>query len=162
MYVENNEKKSKLRFSCIQWPYNKKSKTDDDDAMQPEPIEVEFHDSYKPSWGPEGTLLYAIPGKVDISRNKSTQPDAILGVQKGVIVSEGRDIRFAKFTVPNNVSALCPSLCNVSQHILIRISAHSPNSQTSTSEYQSQLGPRCAHGAAAANSIRGRRVTGAT
>ena len=79
--------------------------TDDDPNM--DPIEQEFHASYKPAWGPPATLLYAIPGKVDLSKNASSQPDPILNNQKGVIVSEGKDIRFAKFTTPPHVSACC-------------------------------------------------------
>lgn len=67
--------------------------------------EKEWRDSYKPAWGPGETLLYAIPGKVGSSSNKSTQPDSILQKQKGTIVSEGRDIRFAKFVRLPNVSA---------------------------------------------------------
>ena len=68
-------------------------------------MESEWHDSYKPAWGPGETLLYAIPGKVGSSGNKSTQTDSILEKQKGTLVSEGRDIRFAKFVRSPNVSA---------------------------------------------------------
>lgn len=63
-------------------------------------IQQEF---YKPSWGPDATLLYAIPGKFDRSRRRSAQTDAILSVQKGGIMSEGRNIRFAKFAVAPDV-----------------------------------------------------------
>ena len=73
-------------------------------------MEKEWHDSYKPAWGPGETLLYAIPGKVGSSSNKSPQTDPILQKQKGTIVSEGRDIRFAKFTKTPNVSALCSTV----------------------------------------------------
>lgn len=67
-------------------------------------MEKEWRDSYKPSWGPGERLLYAIPGKVGSSSNKSTPPDPILQKLKGTIVSEGRDIRFAKFTKTPSVS----------------------------------------------------------
>lgn len=69
--------------------------------------EKEWRDSYKPAWGPGEILLYAIPGKVGSSGNKSAQPDSVLQKQKGTIVSEGRDIRFAKFIRLPNVSASC-------------------------------------------------------
>ena len=69
--------------------------------------EKEWRDSYKPAWGPGGTLLYAIPGKVGSSGNKNAQADSILRKQKGVLVSEGRDIRFAKFMPSSKVSARC-------------------------------------------------------
>ena len=69
-------------------------------------VEREFHESYKPAWGPEDVLLYAIPGQVGANREQSTQANDNMQSSKNVIVSEGRDIRFAKFAVPN-VSALC-------------------------------------------------------
>ena len=94
-----------LSLLCIQYPYPKKSMTDDDQEM--DSIEQEFHASYKPNWGPRALLLYAIPGKVNLSRNTPSRTDPILNNQKGVIVSEGKDIRFAKFTAPLQVSALC-------------------------------------------------------
>ena len=70
-------------------------------------MEREWRDSYKPAWGPGETLLYAIPGKVGSSSNKSAQADPILQKLEGFIVSEGRDIRFAKFAKTPNVSASC-------------------------------------------------------
>lgn len=72
--------------------------------------EREWRDSYKPAWGPGETLLYAIPGKVGSSSNKSAQTDPILQKQKGSIVSEGRDIRVAKFTKSPSVSAVCSTI----------------------------------------------------
>ena len=73
-------------------------------------MEKEWRDSFKPAWGPGETLLYAIPGKVGNSDNKSVHKDPILQKQKGTIVSEGRDIRFAKFAQTPNVSALCSTV----------------------------------------------------
>ncbi len=75
-----------------------------------DPIEQDFHESYKPAWGPGSTLLYAISGKVDSSQSKSTISDSILNHEKLAIVSEGRDIRFAKMAVSRQVSKLCPSV----------------------------------------------------
>ena len=73
-------------------------------------MEKEWRDSYKPAWGPGESLLYAIPGKVGSCSNKSTQSDPILQKLKGTIVSEGRDIRFAKFTKTPSVSDLCSTV----------------------------------------------------
>lgn len=53
--------------------------------------------------------MYAIPGKVGISRSKSNQTDPILNDLKGVIVSQKMDIRFAKFAITLNVSPLYSS-----------------------------------------------------
>lgn len=79
-------------------------------------MEKEWRDSYKPAWGPGETLLYAIPGKVGSSSNKSAQKDSILQKQKGTIVSEGRDIRCAKFTKTPYVSALCSKVNTINAH----------------------------------------------
>lgn len=67
----------------------------------------QWHESYKPSWGPGDILLYAIPGKVGISQQKSTNTDTIMKHRKSVLVSQGKDIRFARLAVTLNVSFLC-------------------------------------------------------
>lgn len=100
--ARRNGRNAKLKGKGVKWPYSKQSNTNDDAMrkMTPEQqeMEKEWRDSYKPAWGPGETLLYAIPGKVGSSSNKSAQKDSILQKQKGTIVSEGRDIRCAKFT----------------------------------------------------------------
>lgn len=98
-------------------------------------MEKEWHDSYKPAWGPGETLLYAIPGKVGNSNNRSAHTDPIMQKQKGIIVSEGRDIRFAKFTKTPHVSALG---LRSTQFVLIKHSARSSNSRSATSSQQVQ------------------------
>ena len=60
-----------------------------------------FHDSMKPSWGPDGTLVYAVSsnGKpFGRSSRGARERDGILTIQKGAVVSESRDVRFAKFS----------------------------------------------------------------
>lgn len=64
----------------------------------------DFHKSYKPHWGPQTTLLYAMASNVNLSRSKSTQTMNLLNDQKGTFISEGKDIRFAKFAVSHPVS----------------------------------------------------------
>ena len=66
-------------------------------------MDRKYHESYKPSWGPEATLLYAMPSKVNLLPMKSTQTDAIMNDVKGTFVSEGRDVHFAKFAVTTQV-----------------------------------------------------------
>lgn len=64
-----------------------------------------FHDSMKPSWGFEGTLVYAAPSNVrpfGRSSRRARERDGLLNIQKGGIVSENRDVRLAKFS--NEVS----------------------------------------------------------
>ncbi|KAF6240559.1 hypothetical protein HO173_001228 [Letharia columbiana] len=103
--------KQATKGKVVKWPYSKRSNINDDamSNMTPEQqqMEREWRDSYKPAWGPGETLLYAIPGKVGSSSNKSAQTDPILQKLKGSIVSEGRDIRFAKFAkTPNLVPTI--------------------------------------------------------
>jgi nuclear pore complex protein Nup98-Nup96 len=67
-------------------------------------MEAAFHDSFKPTWGPDGTLVYAPPpnNKFGRSSRRARERNGILTIQKGAIVSANRDIRFAKFS--NEVS----------------------------------------------------------
>ncbi|KAI4201708.1 MAG: hypothetical protein LQ350_003062 [Teloschistes chrysophthalmus] len=65
----------------------------------------QWHDSLKPSWGPEGTLLYAIAGTTGLLQEAAHQTDAVMQDTTSKIVSEGRDVRFAKFV---NTPSLTP------------------------------------------------------
>lgn len=64
----------------------------------------EFHKSYKPHWGPQTTLLYAMASNINLSQSKSTQTMHLLNDQRCTFVSEGKDIRFAKFAACSPVS----------------------------------------------------------
>jgi nuclear pore complex protein Nup98-Nup96 len=57
-----------------------------------------FHDSLKPSWDANGTLVYAAPTARKAFTQTSRDRDGLLVVQKSGIVSESRDVRFAKFS----------------------------------------------------------------
>ena len=60
-----------------------------------------FHDSFKPSWGPDGTLVYAAPPNTNPfgrSSRRIRHEDDLLDIQKGGVVSENRDVHFAKFS----------------------------------------------------------------
>lgn len=64
-------------------------------------IEHAFHNSFKPSWGPDSTLVYAAPPNTKPfgrSSRRARDGDGLLAIQKGGVVSESRDIRFAKFS----------------------------------------------------------------
>jgi nuclear pore complex protein Nup98-Nup96 len=66
-----------------------------------------FHDSLKPSWGPDGTLVYASSDIKPMSKSRrAREKDGLLTIQKGGIVSESRDIRFAKFSNESSPDAL--------------------------------------------------------
>lgn len=65
-----------------------------------------FHDSFKPSWDVNGTLVYAAPGNrqsLSKSSRRSRNRDDLLVVQKGKVVSEVRDIMFARFSKEVNI-----------------------------------------------------------
>ncbi|KAF8866856.1 hypothetical protein BDZ45DRAFT_667523 [Acephala macrosclerotiorum] len=85
----------------FEWPYPKRPKTGDHDISSMDDKERAFHDSMKPSWGPDGTLVYAAPPSAKPfgrSSRRARDRDGLLAVQKGGVVSESRDVRFAKFS----------------------------------------------------------------
>lgn len=89
----------------VQWPYNRLS-LPNEAAGQMDLDEVEFHLSMKPSWGPNGTLVYAAPADVKAigrASRRGREKDGLIIVRKGAVVSEKRDIRFAHFS-----NEVCP------------------------------------------------------
>lgn len=90
---------------CVsQWPYTKPSKKDADMSSM-DMKDREYHNSFKPSWGPSGTLVYSASGNprgLTRSTRRGPERDGLLVVQKSGIVCEGRDVRFASFS--NEVS----------------------------------------------------------
>ncbi|KAK0124253.1 hypothetical protein ONS95_009226 [Cadophora gregata] len=85
----------------FEWPYAKKAKTSDHDMANMDDSERAFHDSMKPQWGHDGTLVYAAPPNskpFGRSSRRARERDGLLTVQKKAVVSEHRDVRFAKFS----------------------------------------------------------------
>jgi nuclear pore complex protein Nup98-Nup96 len=106
MYVRSNEV-NLLNYPVLQWQYAKKARTDDSDMSALTPSERAFHDSMRPSWGPDGTLVYGAasnPQPYAKPSRRARERDGLLTIQKGSVVSENRDIRFAKFA--NEVSVM--------------------------------------------------------
>jgi len=63
-----------------------------------------FHDSQKPRWGPDGTLIYAMANKGGLlRRDKSARMSGSVLEQQGLFVSEGKDVCFAKFAPTTDV-----------------------------------------------------------
>lgn len=56
-----------------------------------------FHASVKPRWAADGTLVYSITGT-------APQVSGNMAISKKPIVSEHKDIRFAQFSSPQDVS----------------------------------------------------------
>jgi nuclear pore complex protein Nup98-Nup96 len=79
----------------------KRSKTGDDDMSNMTESDRAFHESMRPTWGPDGTLVYAVtsnPQPFGKSSRRARERDGLLTIQKGGVVSESRDVRFAKFS----------------------------------------------------------------
>lgn len=85
----------------LQFPHAKNPKMVDSDMSALTSSDRAFHDSMRPSWGPDGTLVYAAasnPQPFGIASRKDRERDGLLTIQKGAVVSENRDVRFAKFS----------------------------------------------------------------
>lgn len=75
-----------------------------------------FHDSLRPSWGPDGTLVISTAPKVlSRSSKRAIEKDGIMSMSRLNIVSENRDIRFARFANESSAAALANqiSLSNI-------------------------------------------------
>ncbi|KAF1991983.1 hypothetical protein K402DRAFT_388546 [Aulographum hederae CBS 113979] len=80
----------------FEWPYAKRAKITNDFANMDENDKA-FYQSNKPEWGPDGTLVYTAPGSAPML------VDGTMINTKDSIVSEHRDVRFAKFTVLDDI-----------------------------------------------------------
>ncbi|MCJ1432977.1 Nuclear pore complex protein Nup98-Nup96 [Xylographa pallens] len=89
--------------NAFEWPYSKKSKTNDQPEMND--MDRNFHESYKPSWGPQSRLLYALSGKSGGIQQVSSKHNSLVKNKYATIVSEGRDIQFSEFAVSSDTSS---------------------------------------------------------
>ncbi|EHK99580.1 putative Nucleoporin [Glarea lozoyensis 74030] len=82
--------KTPAKGKGFEWPYAKRSKTFDNDMSNMTDIDRAYHSSMRPSWGPDGTLVYS--GHADVkSSRRGREKNGLMVIQKGAIVSEGRD-----------------------------------------------------------------------
>lgn len=87
--------------------YSKVDSVNDEGSMTP--IDREFHDSLKPSWGPDGLLVFAAqPDASAFGRSGRAirEKDGLLEIQGVFDVSDARDIRFAKFSYESSVKSV--------------------------------------------------------
>jgi hypothetical protein len=62
------------------------------------PMDRESHEYFKPSWGPDGTLICALTGNATtLAQRNLQQENGILVHRKGSFAYEGKDLAFAKF-----------------------------------------------------------------
>lgn len=72
-----------------------------------DPKDRAFHDTMRPNWGPDGTLVIATaPKTLSRSSKRTAEKDGIMSMSKLNIVSESRDVRFAKFANEGSAKAL--------------------------------------------------------
>ncbi|KAL2286814.1 hypothetical protein FJTKL_06363 [Diaporthe vaccinii] len=85
--------------SGFKWPYKRQDKTGEEDEANMDPTDKAFHDTLRPSWGPDGTLVISTtPKTITRSSRRALEKDGIMAMGRLNIVSEHRDIRFAKFS----------------------------------------------------------------
>ncbi|OGE51926.1 hypothetical protein PENARI_c011G00527 [Penicillium arizonense] len=80
-------KPAKTQSKGIEWPYNKQPKTFAGDATQMTEIDAAFHDSFKPRWGPQDSLVC---GKTDMQETISEVSQT--WQEKFTVFSEGGDV----------------------------------------------------------------------
>ncbi|KUI62218.1 hypothetical protein VP1G_09329 [Cytospora mali] len=93
--------------SGFKWPYKRQDKTTEEDEANMDAADRAFHDTLRPSWGPDGTLVLATAPKVlSRSSKRGLEKDGIMTMSRLNIVAESRDIRFAKFSNDSSAKAL--------------------------------------------------------
>ncbi|EKG13362.1 Peptidase S59 nucleoporin [Macrophomina phaseolina MS6] len=80
----------------LEWPYQKRPKTGDE-LDDPNEADKAFHEAFKPAWALDGTFTYTTAGHAP-----RLQDDFISNL-KNSIVSQHKDVRFAKFSTPEDV-----------------------------------------------------------
>ncbi|WPH02186.1 Hypothetical protein R9X50_00504100 [Acrodontium crateriforme] len=81
-------KKASAGSKGFEFPHFKKPRLSTSDEIDEE--DFEFHNSFKPSFSPDGTLAYAIPGS-------ARQVSGILTPSLQAFVGQHNDVRFARF-----------------------------------------------------------------
>ncbi|KAH0556405.1 hypothetical protein GP486_005674 [Trichoglossum hirsutum] len=82
----------------FEWPYAKKPKFHGMDDSSMHTTDRASHEHFKPSWGPDGTIICALTGNaMAIPRKDSQREDGILVHRKRIFAHEGMDLSFAKF-----------------------------------------------------------------
>ncbi|KAI0377751.1 nuclear protein 96-domain-containing protein [Hypomontagnella monticulosa] len=92
-----------VRPKGVKWPYKRLTKHLDESEMDQK--DRVWHDTMRPTWGPNGTLVFSsTPSNSAFGRSsRISEKNGLMSVFKGGIVSESQDIRIAKFT--NEMSA---------------------------------------------------------
>ncbi|OHW96004.1 nucleoporin autopeptidase [Colletotrichum incanum] len=85
----------------VQWPYERQTKSFVDQSDMSDADRL-FYNSMRPSWGPDGTLVFASTRSSLEGAGKQNTADSLM-ITKNVIQAQGREIQAAKFS--NEASA---------------------------------------------------------
>lgn len=114
-----------------------------------DPNDRAFHEALRPTWGPDGTLVLATtPKLLTRSSKRAVEKDGIMSMSRLNIVSETRDIRFAKFANESSAKALSNQISLTSVDIVNNVptvSLGSVSSLTSFFHGQDLQSPANAH-----------------
>lgn len=72
-----------------------------------EPQEKAYHNSLRPSWGPDGCLVFAaLPRSMAKTSLRTFDKSGLLAIQKGAVQSEYREIRLGRLSNESSAAAL--------------------------------------------------------
>ncbi|KAL8941084.1 MAG: hypothetical protein Q9216_002455 [Gyalolechia sp. 2 TL-2023] len=83
---------------AFQYPYPKTLAANGDDPGVMRDDEQQWHDSFKPSWGPTSAFVYATSRNVRPDKKSLAETDGVFRDSKTTLISEGRDVQLAKLT----------------------------------------------------------------
>ncbi|KAF4475973.1 Nucleoporin NUP145 [Colletotrichum fructicola Nara gc5] len=86
----------------VQWPYERQTKSFADQSNMSE-ADRSFHNAMRPSWGPDGTLIFATTREPLGAPSRRTKTDDLM-LTRNVVQARGRFIEAAKFS---NEASFC-------------------------------------------------------
>lgn len=100
------------------------------------PDDRAFHDTLRPSWGPDGTLVLATAPKVmSRSSRRGIEKDGIVSLSRLNIVSENRDVRFARMANESSAKALYNQIALTRVNLVKNVPTVSLSSATSLTAF---------------------------
>lgn len=101
-----------------------------------DPDDKAFHDILRSSWGPDGTLVLATAPKVlSRSSRRGIEKDGIVSMSRLSIVSEHRDVRFAKISNESSAKALHNQIALTSVNLINNVPTVSNASKPSLTAF---------------------------
>ncbi|KAK1579834.1 nucleoporin autopeptidase [Colletotrichum navitas] len=88
----------------VQWPYERQNKSFVDQSDMSD-ADRSFYNSMRPSWGPDGTLIFASRRSSLEGAGRQNMADSLM-ITKNVIQAQGRNIQSAKFSNESSAKTL--------------------------------------------------------